>query len=519
VATTALLVPASSLAADEFRSGVTAGEVTAHAAIVWARTNHQAYVKAQVATDNLFQNVVAQRTLLASDDNDHTAQTKFSGLSANTRYFYRFCFSDGSPCSNRGTFKTAPSPDADKAIRFAYSGDETAVPAPGETHPYWGNFKAFASMVEEHNNFNIDFGDTIYSDPEVPGWSPALTVGEKWAMYRRKMGLLNMQRLRSTAGLYNHWDDHEFINDFSIPENGRRLYNRGVRAFRDYEPVTFSQDRGIYRSFRWGQNLQVFFLDERSFRSPKASSNGTCDNPQTGEPDLAPTAPKNVRDAFSALVPSLSAPVSQACKDRINSPTRTFLGKDQLDRFFYQVKHSTARWKVVMNETPIQQFYALPYDRWEGYAYERIRLLKALQNANVDHLVFLTTDTHAALANVVRYRTLSGDVAPSNVPSGTPPLNTPYRDFVIGPVATTPFWQEIDETTGQSGNGKLVSQAFFKPAPPNGMGMACAQGGENSYAEVTATSTTLTVEYKDENGNILKDVDGTTPCGPYVLNF
>ena len=531
-----LLVPASSLAADEFRSGVTAGEVTNQSAIVWARTNHQAYVKAQVATDSVFQNVVAERTLLASDDNDDTVQTTFAGLSPNTRYYYRYCFSGGTPCSNRGTFKTAPAPDADKTIRFAYSGDETAVAEPGQDHPFWGNFKAFASMVAEHNDFNIDFGDTIYSDPEVPGVPPALTLGKKWAMYRTKLGLLNVQRLRSTAGLYNHWDDHEFINDFTPHENTftasngqvitidpHKLYNRSVRAFRDYEPVTFTQDRGIYRSFRWGQNLQVFFLDERSFRSPKASAGHVCDNPQTGQPDLAPTAPQSTRNFFANLVPSLSQPVSQACKNRINSSTRTFLGKDQLDRFVYQVKNSTAKWKVVMNEVPIQQFYALPYDRWEGYAHERVQLLKRLQTANVNHLVFLTTDTHAALANVVRYRTLSGDVAPSNVPSGTPPIDSPYQDFVIGPVGTKTFWQEIDDTTGSPGSGQAISSAFFKPAatgssPPGGMGMACAQGGENSYAEVTVTSTSLTIDYKDEDGNTLTDVNGS-PCGPYVLNF
>jgi alkaline phosphatase D len=169
-----------------------------------------------------------------------------------------------------------------------------------------------------------------------------------------------------------------------------------------------------------------------------------------------------------------------------------------------------------MNETPMQQFYALPYDRWEGYAYERVKLLEALQNANVDHLVFLTTDTHAGFANVVRERTLSGDVAPSNAPATTP-FDTPYQDFIIGPVATKPFWQEIDDTTGQSGSGMLVSNAFFKPPPPNGVGMKCAQGGENSYGEVTVTGSTLTITYKDENGNILLDSDGATPCGPYVL--
>ena len=115
-------------------------------------------------------------------------------------------------------------------------------------------------------------------------------------------------------------------------------------------------------------------------------------------------------------------------------------------------------------------------------------------------------------------------MAPSNVPSGTPPLDTPYQDFVIGPVGTKTFWQEIDDTTGTSGSGKAVSTAFFKPAatgaaPPGGMGMSCAQGGENSYAEVTVSSTSLTIEYKDENGNTLLDADGTTPCGPYVLPF
>ena len=49
------------------------------------------------------------------------------------------------------------------------------------------------------------------------------------------------------------------------------------------------------------------------------------------------------------------------------------------------------------------------------------------------------------------------------------------------------------------------------------MGMACAQGGENSYAEVTVTASTLRIAYKDEDGNTLLDSDGSTPCGPYVL--
>ncbi len=48
--------------------------------------------------------------------------------------------------------------------------------------------------------------------------------------------------------------------------------------------------------------------------------------------------------------------------------------------------------------------------------------------------------------------------------------------------------------------------------------MACAQGGENSYAEVTVRSASLKVAYKDEDGNTIKDVDGVTNCGPYILH-
>jgi phosphodiesterase/alkaline phosphatase D-like protein len=521
LAAAAMLLPASALGADAFTSGVTSGEITSSSALVWGRANRQASIRAQLATDAAFTNVIRSRVLQASDANNDTVQTTFGQLRHDTVYRYRFCFLDGNPCSSRGRFRTAPSPVTSRTIRFAFSGDETAVSAPGQTNPFWGNFKAFASMVAENNDFNIDFGDTIYSDPEVPGAATALTVPQKWAMYRKKLSIPNMRLVRGATGIYNHWDDHEFINDFSIAENGRGLYNNGVKAFRDYMPVTYSQDRGIYRTFRWGKNLQLFFLDERSFRSAKASSGGTCNNPDTGQPDLAPTAPQSTRNFFSALAPSLAQPVSQACKNRINSPNRHFLGPAQENRFIETVASSNARWKVVMNETPIQQFYALPYDRWEGYAVERVRMLRALQNANIDHLVFLTTDTHAALANVVRYRTLQGDVAPANAPS-TAPSNTPYQDFVIGPVATTPFWEEIDEVTGSNGSGQAISNAFFKPpatgaSPPGGMGMKCAQGGQNSYAEVTVTGTTLRIDYKDENGNILLDSDGSTPCGPYVL--
>ena len=86
-----------------------------------------------------------------------------------------------------------------------------------------------------------------------------------------------------------------------------------------------------------------------------------------------------------------------------------------------------------MNETPIQQFYALPYDRWEGYAYERVQLLQRAETANVrpprlpDHRHPRGVRERGPLPDPGRRRRALQR-------SGHRPSDTPYQDFVIGPV-------------------------------------------------------------------------------------
>jgi alkaline phosphatase D len=515
-----LAVPGSALAANRFVDGVTAGEIKPRSAIVWARTTNPARVRIDVARVRSRSRITLAGSKLRTTNNTNgTVQRRVDRLTPDRTYRYRVCLvKHPRRCSDTGRFRTAPKPGQRKTIRFAYSGDETGVAKKGQSKPFWGNFRVWRSVVAERNDFNIDFGDTIYSDPEVPGAKTARTVKQKWAMYRKKLAVGNMRRVREATGMYNHWDDHEFINDFSVREFGRKLYDHGVRAFRNYMPVHYSRKTGIYRTERWGKNLELFFLDERSFRSRKASAGGTCDNPPgSGSPDLAPTAPQSVRNVFAALAPALSNPVSQACLDRINSPDRTMLGRNQYSAFIKAVKSSNARWKLVMNEVPIQQFYALPYDRWEGYAFERIKLLNALQSAHVKHLAFLTTDTHASFVNVIRDRTLVGDSHPSNAPA-TAPSNTPYQDFITGPVATKPFAQEIGDTVGNPAAGPAVESAFFAPQPPSGVGMDCYQGDLNSYVEVTASSSKLRIVYKNQDGGPVFNPGTMDRCGPYVLH-
>jgi alkaline phosphatase D len=495
-----------------FDFGVGAFEVTRTSAIVWTRAGQDADVLLELSASRPPSGRVFR--LHPSASNDNTVRKRVTGLEPGTVYYYRFSQPSRSLRSGVGRFMTAPRRDSTRTVRFGLSGDADGSRAKGQSQPFWntrpGNngfgaesFGVYRQMALEPNAFNVNLGDTIYSDSDIGGAKPALSVAAKWAKYRQNLILANSRRVRAATGMYADWDDHEFVNDFTKAENGLALYDAGRTAFEDYMPARFSPDTGLYMHQRWGRNLEVFRLDERSFRSAKASANHTCDNPQTHQPDLAPTAPQSTRNTFALLVPSLSEPVAKACKARIRNPSRTMLGKPQLERFLHDVHASGALWKVVLNEVPVQQFYALPYDRWEGYEAERKELLRRLQRLGVDHLVFITTDTHANLLNVVRYRTLeSGGPVPS-----------PYQEFVTGPVSTKTFEREIDDETGNQSAGRLVDAAFFSPPPPNGVGMRCSNVNVYSYAEVAAAPSALTITAKDVHGNVVRDQsDQTTPC-------
>ena len=205
-------------------------------------------------------------------------------------------------------------------------------------------------------------------------------------------------------------------------------------------------------------------------------------------------------------MPSLAQPVSPACIQKINDPNRDFLGASQLKQFEDDVKSSSARFKVIMNEVPIQQFYALPYDRWEGYEAERQKVLHFLQD-NVKNAIFLTTDVHATMVNDARFKTLEQGG----------PVNSGIIDFTTGPVATMSFAKEIDSTTGNPNAGSAVDNAFFEPQPANGgLGMQCSVLDKFSYGEVTVTKTKLVVEPKGIDGRRLTDEDGN-PCAKVTL--
>ena len=530
--TAAAAVP-STADARAFNYGVASAEVTSKSALLWARAPKSGKVKLEVALDRGFSRKRLTKTIFAKKSNDLTVQTTVAGLIPARRYYY--FFHQGRQRSLLGTFKTAPAATKPATIRFAVTGDADPVRVNG--HNFWNkngsrDMATYAAMAKERNDFNVNLGDTIYSDAETDQGVPrAFDLDSKRQKYRLVLTYPNLLKMRDSGPVYNEWDDHEFVDDFTRQSQAcdvgsvatpqyscpiQQIWTSGVRAFREYMPVTYSPRNGTYRSFRWGRNLQIFILDERSFRSLRASevkvdpsqpepTAHVCEN--GGNDDLAPRVPQRIRNTFALVFPPLGNPTPPACLAALNDPKRTMLGARQYSIFTNAIKNSTARWKVIINEVPMMEFGVNPYDDWEGYEAEREKLLTFLK-ANVKNVAIVTTDFHSNWVNDARIKTW---------PENGGPVNSGINEFITGGVADSLFGQEIDDVAGKPGTWKLADGAFFTQPPPNGPGMRCSNMVTYGYAQVAATSKTLTVELKDNRGKQMTNASNGTPCGPYVM--
>src|SRR5262249_51787980 len=104
-----------------------AGDADSGSAIIWTRALDPgvptgSLVTGQVATDSQFSAIVASGSGTPGAATDYTIKFEVPGLTPGTRYYYRFMGPANEP-SATGTFKTAPAPDAETGLHFAFSGD------------------------------------------------------------------------------------------------------------------------------------------------------------------------------------------------------------------------------------------------------------------------------------------------------------------------------------------------------------------------------------------------------------
>jgi alkaline phosphatase D len=281
-------------------------------------------------------------------EHDYTGQVVLRGLKPATRYNYTILVRRGSQVTvaPSASFVTAPRKDHRVSVNFAWGADV------GQGMDNRPPFPAFESIAAEEPAFFVFCGDTIYGDSDTPAGPGATTLEGYWAKYKENRDDHFFQTLLNKVPVIVSWDDHEVVNHFRGPhDEAEVLLPAGLQAFHDYWPISVGPER-IYRSMRWGKDLEIFVLDGRQYADALAAPDG---------------------------------------------PEKSQLGRIQRGWFERGVRLSDATWKVIVTSSPLS---ILPdvdgglHDTWANYEHELDSLLSSWKNAGVNNLVWLTADVH-----------------------------------------------------------------------------------------------------------------------------
>ncbi len=230
-----------------FPQGLASGDPQPDAVMLWTRAvpdmpAGSVDLICQVSSDETFATVVLEQLITVTADSDFTARFFAQGLNPDTRYYYRFV-SDGEVGVHTGRTRTAPMPDAERAVRFGFTSCQKYESG---FYGAWGRLVAddVAAAEDEQLDFVLHLGDFIYevigdvpegvdasrkvppfpdgSAPWVPdGTKPYWTPGATWAvtvddyrhLYKTYLSDPDLQAARARFPFVCTWDDHEFTND------------------------------------------------------------------------------------------------------------------------------------------------------------------------------------------------------------------------------------------------------------------------------------------------------------------
>lgn len=418
-------------AAQVFPCSVASGDPSHHGVVLWTRVGPQVWrsgtpLRYEVALDPNFTRPVTSGEApghASAPDRDHTYHVRLQGpLAPGSVYYYRFTY--GRVRSRTGRCRTLPAGAPDR-LKF------TVVTCNDFTNGYYGAFARIA--LDATVDFVVHLGDfiyettggTVFQDLPFPdrgiqlpgGQGVALGLADYRALYKTYRSDPLLQLAMEFHTWIVIWDDHETADDcywdyardtLGAPDHPyrtdpryrgdvarlRRLKLEAQRAWSEYVPAApvFDRTAGhphaaltIFRSFRFGDLLDLFMTDERTYRSPHA-----CGEEVIGERYATTGCPQRA------------------------SPDQTMLGPSQRDWLVQGMAGSPCVWKgwgnsvflgalTVGNREPGGAGkLVVTMDGWDGYLFERRLILESLRDAGVANLVVLTGDLHSYLASYLK---------------------------------------------------------------------------------------------------------------------
>jgi alkaline phosphatase D len=478
-------------------SGVQTGDMRDGSTIVWSRTDRPAQMWVEWSTAPDLHGATRVPGPRALGDSDFTARLELRDLPPGEEIFYRVQFSsllDTGTLSEplEGRFRTPPAHR--RNVRFCFSGDE--VGQGWGINPEWGGLRLYETMRSTSPDFFVHSGDQIYADIPLQEevtldggtrWRNLVTpakakVAETLDEFRGNFAYNLMdehkRRFLAEVPVLVQWDDHEVKNNWFPGQaidadpryrvtNASSLAEHARRAMFEYNPFRLEVDQAkrIYRSFAYGPSLEVFLLDERSYRGP----NGPNREAEMGE-------------------------------------ASAFLGRAQLEWLKRALLHSSATWKLIASDMPLSLVvpdlnpYVPPgrYEAWAngdpgrplGRELEIAELLGFVQRRGIRNLVWITADVHYASA--IHYH-------PERARFGPFP---PFWEFVAGPIHAGTFGpNELDGTFGPQIRFQSVAPGMAPNRPPS-------EGLQYfGFGEIDGVTQVLRVSLRDLSGRVLFAVD------------
>jgi len=482
-------MPYLSRAADRplVTHGVQSGDVSTNGGVVWARADRPSQMLVEVSTTESFKDARALPPIAALPESDFTAKMLVENLPAGQDIFYRIKFRDLSHPdisgeAVTGRFRTAPA--GRRNVSFVWGGD---VAGQG-----WGinaddgGMVSFSTMRKHQPDFLIHSGDTIYADGIFPAevkladgkiWKNLMipektkvaeTLDEFRAAHKYNFLDENVRAFNAEVPIFVQWDDHEVTNNWSASKQLPAAYTvrdinllaaRASRAFHDMYPLreSLNEPGRVYRTINYGPLLDVFMLDERSYRGP----NG---------PNL----------------------------QEIYGPDAYFLGPDQMAWLKRALSNSKATWKVIASDMPLSLIVYDDYANTQGSEafaqgngpprgreLEIADLLRFIRDNGVTNTVWLTADVHYAAAHYY------------NPDKAQFQEFAPFWEFVAGPLHAGTGWQnELDNTFGP--------EVRFAKAAPAGKILSPSDGFQFfGHVRIDGASGQMSVTLRDRNDTAL----------------
>jgi alkaline phosphatase D len=382
---------------NPFSLGVASGDPSPDGFVLWTRLlpegtpldgsvmKQEPYgVRYEIASDPEFTTIVRRGGEEAVWEESHTVHAEITGLPADRWYWYRFKW--GRAISPVGRTRTAPAVGADvDQLRFAF--------ASCQNRPT-GYYHAYADLAEQDIDLVVHLGDYIYEgrtpDAALPGRHNqpehecrSLTdYRVRHAQYKTEPEL---RKAHERFPWLATWDDHEVDNNYAGLEfdPDEDLESAAARraaaylAYWEHQPLSRSrkpvgEDMNLYRRAHWGSLATFHVLDTRQHRSDQIIE---CLH---GE----------------RMIPS------GYCPDALRDD-RTMLGAEQGAWLEEGLIGSGASWNVLANQVSFapdnlgtRSAPRFNVEGWDGYAYNRQRVLDFLAGAPLANTVVITGDRH-----------------------------------------------------------------------------------------------------------------------------